>query len=67
VRIVHVEERSPAGRADWRPGVLMVTVVGEPVVDAQTLKVELVVTLPDQCEESGEEAHPGESPAHETG
>jgi C-terminal processing protease CtpA/Prc len=38
VRIVHVEERSPAERADWRPGDLMVTVVGEPVVDAQTLQ-----------------------------
>jgi hypothetical protein len=38
VRIVHVEERSPAERADWRPGNLMVTLVGEPVVDTQTLQ-----------------------------
>jgi C-terminal processing protease CtpA/Prc len=36
VRIVHVEERHPAERADLGPGDLMVTVAGEPVVDAQT-------------------------------
>ena len=35
---MHVEEPSPAERADWRPGDRMVTVVGEPVVDAQTLQ-----------------------------
>jgi C-terminal processing protease CtpA/Prc len=33
---VHVEERHPADRADLGPGDLMVTVAGEPVVDAQT-------------------------------
>jgi C-terminal processing protease CtpA/Prc len=40
VRVVHVEERSPAERADWRPGDFMVTVVGEPVVDVIAQPVE---------------------------
>ena len=38
VRIVHVEERSPAERAGLRPGDLIVTVGGEPVDDAQSLQ-----------------------------
>jgi hypothetical protein len=36
VRIVHVEERHPAERADLGSGDLMITVAGEPMVDAQT-------------------------------
>ena len=38
VRIVHVEPDSPAEAAGLREGDLMVTVAGEPVVDAQALQ-----------------------------
>ena len=33
---MHVEERHPAERADLGSGDLMITVAGEPMVDAQT-------------------------------